>query len=60
MVNNPVLYAAIMTLWLVALPAFPIILSVSGIVHVMWLVPAAVCLLILSSLKAITIALWAQ
>ena len=28
MVNNPILYAAIMTLWIVALPGFLIILSV--------------------------------
>ena len=62
MVNNPVLYAAIMTLWLVALPAFQIILSVSGIVHVMCtVVLVAVCLLIFGSLKAIIITTqWAQ
>jgi len=51
MVNNPILYAAIMTLWLVALQSFVIISSVSGIVNVMCLVvPAAACLLILSTL----------
>jgi len=50
MVNNPLLYAAIMTLWLVAFPSFLIISNVSGIVSVMSLVvPTAACLLILGS-----------
>ena len=61
MVNNPILYAAVMTLWLVAFPGFLIISSVSGIVNVMCLViPAAACLLILGSLRAIIIDQWAQ
>ena len=48
MANNPISYAAIMTLRNVALPGFVIISSVSQIVNVMCLaVPAAVCLLIL-------------
>jgi len=54
MVNNPILYAAIATLCLVALPGFVIISSVSGIVNVMCLaVPTAVDLLILVFLGAI-------
>ena len=61
MVNNPILYAAIMMLWLLALPGFLIISSVSGIVNVMcFVVPVAACLLILGSLGAIIIAQWAQ
>jgi len=41
------MYAAIMILWIVALPGFLIISSVSGIVDVMSLVlPATACLLI--------------
>jgi hypothetical protein len=57
MVNNAVLYTAIMILWLVALPCLLIIYSVSGIVNVMCVVvPAAVCLLVLGSLGAIIIA----
>ena len=57
MANNPVSYAAIMTLWNVALPGFVIISSVSGIVNVMCLVvPVAACLLILDILGAIIIA----
>ena len=59
-VNNPILYAAIMTLWLVALQGFVIISSVSGIVNVMCrVVPAAACLLILGSLEAIIVDQWA-
>ena len=59
--NNPILYAAIMMLWLVALPGFLIISSVSGIVNVMCLViTAAAYLLILGSLEAIIIAQWAH
>ena len=59
--NNQFFYAAIMTLWLVALPGFVIISSVSGIVNVVCLViPAAACILILVSLEAIIIAQWAQ
>ena len=51
-----------MTLWLVAMPSFVIISSVSGIVDVMCLViQAAACLLILVSLEVIIIiAQWAQ
>jgi len=44
MVINPVLYAAIMILWLVTLSALQIIPSMLGIVNVMCLVvPANVC-----------------
>ena len=54
-------YAAIMILWLEAIPHFVIISSVSGIVNVMsHIVLAALRLLILVSLEAIIIALWAQ
>ena len=61
MVNNPILYAAIMTHWLVAFHGFLIVSSVSGIVNVMCLVvPVAACLVILGSLEAIIIAQWAQ
>ena len=43
MVNNPIFYAAIMILWLVALPGFLTISCVSRIVHIMSLVvPATV------------------
>jgi len=41
MVNNPILYAAIMILWLVELPGFLIISSVYRIVNVMSLVMTA-------------------
>ena len=61
MVNNQILYAAIMTPWLVALPGFLIISSVSGIVIVMSLVvPATAYLFILGSLEAIIIAEWSK
>ena len=54
------LYAAVMILWLVALPGFLTISSVSRIVHIMSLVmPATVCLLILGSLGVI-VAQWTQ
>ena len=54
-------YAAIMTLWLVALPGFLNISHVPGIVNVMSLViTAAPSLLILRSVEAILIAQWAQ
>jgi len=57
MVNNPVLYAAIIILLLFALPAFQIIPSVSGIVNVMCLVvPATACILIFGPLEAFIIA----
>ena len=47
MVNNPILYVAVMTVWHVAFPGFLIISSVSGIVNVMSLVlTAGACLLI--------------
>jgi hypothetical protein len=47
MVNNPILYAAITTLWLVEFTGFIIISSVSGTVNVMCLVvPVAAYLLI--------------
>jgi hypothetical protein len=61
MVNNALLYTAIMTLWHVALPCFRIVSSVSVIVKIMCLViPAAAYLLILGSLGVIIIAQWAQ
>jgi len=61
MVNNPLLYAAIVTLCIVALPGFLIVSSFTGIVNVMCLVvPAAACLLILGSLEAIMLAQCAQ
>ena len=47
-----VLHAAIMILWLVTLPAFQIISSVSVVVNVICLVvPATACVLILVLLK---------
>ena len=61
MVDNPILCAAIMILWLVALPGFLNISSVSRLVHILSLVvPATVCLLILGSLGDIIIAQLAQ
>ena len=61
MVNNPILYAAIMIFWLVALTGFLIMSSVYRIVNIMSLVvPATACLLILCSLGAIIIAQWTQ
>ena len=61
MFNNPILYGAIMMLWLVAFPGFLIISSVSGIVNVMSVVvPANPCLLFWGCLGAIIIAQWAQ
>ena len=54
-------YAAIMTLWLVALPGFLNISHVPGIVNVMSLViTVAPSLLILHSVDAMLIAQWAQ
>ena len=48
MVNNPILYAAIMIMWFVALPGFLIISRASGIINVVSLVlRATACLLIL-------------
>ena len=55
MVNNPVLFAAIMTLWHIALTHFLNIASVIGIVNVMSLV-----LFILGPVEAIIIGQWAQ
>ena len=61
MVNSPVFYAAIMTLWLLALVGFLNISCVPGIVNVMSLVTtAAPSLLILHSVEAIIIAHWAR
>jgi hypothetical protein len=61
MVNSSILYAAMMTFWLVALLGFLIISSVSGIVNVMcFVVPEAAFLLIFGSMEAIVIAPWAQ
>jgi len=57
MVNSPVFYAAILTLWLVALPGFLNFSHVPGNVNVMSLViTAAPSLLILRSVEAILIA----
>jgi len=61
MVNNPVFYAAILRLWLVALPCFLNTSHVPGNVNVMSLViTAAPSLHILRSVEAILIAQWAQ
>ena len=65
MVNSPILYGAIMTLWLVALPGFLIISSVSGIVNVLSIVvPTVPSLHILGSMEGIIIGniigQWAQ
>jgi len=61
MVNSPLFYAAILTLWLVALPGFINFSHVPGNVNVMSLViTAAPSLLILHSVEAILIAQWAQ
>ena len=58
MVNRPVFYAAIMTVWLVALPCFLNISHFPGIVSLV--ITAAPSLLILRSVEAILIAQWAQ
>jgi hypothetical protein len=42
MVKTPMLCAAIITHWLIALPGFPIISGVSGIVNVLCLIKPAV------------------
>jgi len=61
MVNCPLFYAAILTLWLVALPGFLNFSHVPVNVNVMSLViTAAPSLLILRSVEAILIAQWAQ
>ena len=55
------LCAAIMILWLVGIPGFLIISSVTGNVNVIYcILPGAHCLLTLVSLEAIIIAQWAQ
>jgi hypothetical protein len=60
MVNNPIFYAPIMTLWLVALPGFLIISSISGVVNVMSIVVlVAACFLVLGCLGVVIIAHWA-
>jgi len=60
MINSPVFYAAILTLWLVALPGFLNFSHVPGNVNVMPLViTAAPSILILHSVEAILIAYWA-
>ena len=60
-VNSPVIYAGIMTLWLVALVDFLKFLCVPVIVNVVSLViTSAPSLLILNSLETILIAQWAQ
>ena len=61
MVNSPVFYAAIMTLWLVAFPCFLNISHAPGFVNVMSLVmTAAPSLFILRSVEAILKDRWAQ
>ena len=61
MVNSPVLYAAIMTLWPVALPGFLNFSHVPGNVNVMsFVITAAPSLLILHCVEAILIAQCAQ
>jgi len=59
MINNPVFYAATMTLWLVALPGFLNISCVPGI-FMSLVMTTAPNLLILGSVEAILIAQWAQ
>ena len=59
MVNNPVFYAAIMTLWLVALPGVLNISRVPGI-FMSLVMTAAPGLLILGSVEVILKAEWAQ
>jgi len=60
MVNSPLFYAAVLTLWLVALPGFLNFSHVPGSVNVMSLViTAAPSLLILRSVETILIAYWA-
>ena len=61
LVKNPVSLAAIMILWLVAVPWFLIISHVSGIVNIVsHIVPAAPHFLILFSVEANIIAQWTQ
>ena len=61
MVNSPVFYVAIMTLWLVAFPGFVYISHAPGIVNVMSLVmTAAPSLLIFRSVEAILKDQWTQ
>ena len=60
MVNSPLSYAAILSLWLVALPDLINISHVLGNVNVLSVViTAAPSLLILHSVEAILIAQWA-
>ena len=59
MVNSPVFYAAIMTLWLVKLPGFLNISHVPGIVMSL-IITAIPNLLILHSVEAVSIAQWTQ
>jgi hypothetical protein len=61
MVNSPVFYGAIMTLWLVAFPGFLNISHAPGIVNVMSVVmTAAPSLFILRSVEAILKDQWTQ
>jgi len=55
MVNSPVFYAAIMTLWFVTLPGFLNISHVPGIVMSL-IITAVPNLLILHSVEAVSIA----
>jgi len=61
MVKSPLFYAAILTLWLVALPGFLNFSHVPRNVNVISvIITAAPILLILCSVVAIIIAQWAQ
>ena len=61
MVSSPLFYAAILTLWLVAIPGFLNFSHVPGNVNVMSLVIiAAPSLVILCSVETILIAEWSQ
>ena len=61
MVNSPLFYVAIMTLWLVAFPGFLNISHAPGIVNVMSLVmTAAPSLFILRSVESILKDQWTQ
>jgi hypothetical protein len=59
MANYLITYAAIMTLWHVALPGF-IIISIELLMLLCIVVPAAACLRMLGSFGAIMTAQWSQ
>jgi len=61
MVKSPLFYAAILTVWLVALPGFLNVSHVPANVNVIFFVIAAApSLLIFHSVEAILIAQWVQ